>query len=129
MLGLSCTDFNSWLDLQSVRVEERDVVLRNVVAGRMEDFRGNDFGPGLELRVVLIVELDQIACSCVVDELEPRRNSLQLGLGDRRMGKVRGIIAVWASHQLVLRHASQGVPVCKPTRVWNLIERIYVGRW
>jgi len=90
-------DADAILDLQGVRVEITDVVLRNVVSGGVEYFRRNYFRPGLQLRVVLVVELDQVVLAFFVGYLQTWRHSFKLRLGDcglHRPGVVAPVIGV-----------------------------------
>ena len=113
--------------LQLIGVNVDDVVLRRVVAQRVEEAGADDVGRGGHFGIGARVGLDEVERAFAVDHAEAGRDAVNLA-ADHLEGGHRRIAVTGAAAQLVERHAAGGVAVGVPLAVGHFAESIDAER-
>src|SRR5882672_399114 len=102
------------------------MIFRDVVTGCVEDLRGNDLRARLELRILLVVKLDNVRVALAVFELKAGSHSLCLGLCYNSPREVRLAAMIRPAGEIVNGHPVKMMTVRVPARIGHLVHRVDV---
>jgi len=111
--------------LQLLGAEVGDVVLRDVVADRVEERSADDVRGGREVGVIRRIELDEVDVPSGVPDREPGSDAARLPADDRPRG-LGPAPGGRPAAQLLQGHRPPADPVREPRGVRNLAERVDV---